>query len=78
MLEAMDYGLPIICSDILGTRQVELPEQDYVPVKDVDALTAAISNLLENPVAAPIQYDLEKYDWKTIATDTRQQLFGIN
>lgn len=78
LLEAMAYGLPILCSDIPGTRQVELPEQDYVPVKDVDALTAAISNLLENPVAAPIKYDLEKYDWKTIATATRQQLFGIN
>ena len=75
LLEAMAYGQPILCSDIPGTRQVELPEMNYFTVKDVDALAASIARLLENPVTAPIRYDLEKYDWDTIATATRQQLF---
>jgi len=74
MLEAMAYGLPIVCSDIPGTRQVELPEQDYFMVKNVDSLCGAIIRLLESP-SVPQRYDLEQYDWKTIAAATRQQLF---
>lgn len=74
LLEAMAYGLPILCSDIPGTRQVELPEQDYFPVGDVDALTASISHLLEQPTE-PQHYNLDHYDWNTIAAATRQQLF---
>jgi glycosyltransferase involved in cell wall biosynthesis len=73
LLEAMAYGLPIVCSDIPGTRQVELPEQDYFAVKDVDALCEAITRLLDSPKEA-LHYDLEKYDWKHIADATRRQL----
>ena len=73
LLEAMAYGLPILCSDIPGTRQVDLPEQDYFAVKDVDALCAAITRLLDGP-NEPQHYNLEQYDWKTIAFLTRQQL----
>ena len=74
MLEAMAYGLPILCSDIPGTRQVELPEEDYFTVRDVDALCAAIARQLERPSEAQ-HYDLEKYDWNTIAAATRRILF---
>lgn len=74
MLEAMAYGLPIVCSDIPGTRQVDLPEQDYFAVKDVDALCATLTRLLESPDESR-HYDLEQYDWKAIAATTRQQLF---
>ena len=74
LLEAMAYGLPILCSDIPGTRQVELPEQNYFAVKDVDALCSSITRLLETPVETQ-HYDLEKYDWNTIAAATRRILF---
>ena len=74
LLEAMAYGLPILCSDIPGTRQVELPETDYFAVSDVDSLCAAITRLLDSPAEAQ-HYDLEKYNWDTIAAATRQQLF---
>ena len=74
MLEAMAYGLPIVCSDIPGTRQVELPEEDYFTVRDVDSLCAAITHQLAKP-NEPLHYDLEKYNWDTIAATTRQQLF---
>lgn len=74
MLEAMAYGLPIVCSDIPGTRQVELPEEDYFTVRDVDSLCAAITRQLTKP-NEPLHYDLEKYNWDTIAATTRQQLF---
>ena len=74
MLEAMAYGLPILCSDIPGTRQVELPEEDYFTVRDVNSLCAAITRQLDEP-NEPRHYDLEKYNWDTIAATTRQQLF---
>ena len=72
LLEAMAYGLPILCSDIPGTRQVDLPEDDYFTVKDVDSLCTAITRLLDRP-NAPHHYNLEEYDWNTIAAATRQQ-----
>jgi glycosyltransferase involved in cell wall biosynthesis len=73
LLEAMAYGLPILCSDIPGTRQVDLPEEDYFTVKDVDSLCTAITSLLDSP-DEPQHYNLEEYDWNTIAATTRQQL----
>ena len=72
MLEAMSYGLPILCSDIPGTRQVDLPEQDYFAVTDVDAMSAAITHLLSNP-AAPPSYDLQQYNWEDIARQVQVQ-----
>ena len=75
MLEAMAYGLPILCSDIPGTRQVELPEQDYFAVRDVNSLCTAITRQLNTP-DGPRHYELEKYNWDTIAATTRQQLFS--
>ena len=73
LLEAMAHGLPIVCSDIPGTRQVDLPEQDYFTVKNVGSLCDAITCLLDTP-AEPQHYDLEKYNWQSIADATRQQL----
>ena len=73
LLEAMAHGLPIVCSDIPGTRQVDLPEQDYFAVGDVDALAATLSHLLASPVERQ-HYDLKQYDWQSIAAITRQQL----
>lgn len=75
MLEAMAYGLPILCSDIPGTRQVNLPEQDYFAVKDVDALADAFTRLLSTP-AQPQQYDLEQYNWPSIAQEVQRQ-YGL-
>ena len=71
LLEAMAYGLPILCSDIPGTRQVDLPDQDYFNVCDTDSLCAAITRLLDTPPTAPLNYDLEQYDWQAIARQVR-------
>ena len=71
LLEAMAYGLPILCSDIPGTRQVDLPDQDYFNVCDTDSLCAAITRLLDTPPNAPLHYDLEQYDWQAIARQVR-------
>ncbi len=76
LLEAMAYGLPLLCSDIPGTRQVDLPEQDYFTVKDVDSLCSSISRLLDEDPGKPLQYDLQPYNWQSIASQTKNQLFA--
>ena len=73
LLEAMAYGLPIVCSDIPGTRQVDLPEQNYFGVGDIDSLCAAITRMLGTPAESPIRYELEQYDWQSIAWQVQQQ-----
>ena len=73
LLEAMAYGLPILCSDIPGTRQVDLPEQDYFAVGNVGSLCDAITRLHDHPAQAPLQYDLQHYDWQSIARQVQQQ-----
>ena len=72
LLEAMAYGLPILCSDIPGTRQVNLPEQDYFTVKDVESLCTAISHQM-GVAAEPQHYDLTQYNWDTIARQVQAQ-----
>ena len=72
LLEAMAHGLPIVCSDIPGTRQVELPERDYFAVGDADALAATLSRLLANPDER-CQYDLSAYNWDDIARQVIEQ-----
>ncbi|MBQ9556528.1 MAG: glycosyltransferase family 4 protein [Muribaculaceae bacterium] len=72
LLEAMAYGLPILCSDIPGTRQIDLPEQDYFAVRDVDSLCAAITRQMDKPREVK-DYDLRQYDWQSIARQVQQQ-----
>ncbi len=72
LLEAMAYGLPILCSDIPGTRQVDLPEQDYFTVRDVDSLCDAITRQMDKPREMK-DYDLRQYDWQSIARQVQQQ-----
>lgn len=76
LLEAMAYGLPIVCSDIPGARQVELPEQDYFAVGDVNALAAAFTRLLNVPVEQK-SYDLTPYNWDHIAARTQSCLLNL-
>lgn len=73
LLEAMAYGLPVLCSDIPGTRQVDLPESAYFPARDIDALCNALTTLLGKPDAGAMHYNLEPYDWKAITRQVQQQ-----
>ena len=52
--QAVGAGLPIICSDAVGAaRDLVEPEQNGLifPAGDVDALTEALANFLQNPQA---------------------------
>lgn len=66
LLEAMSYGVKVIVSDIPANKEVGLPESDYFPVGDVDALTAKLKDVIAQPLQH-FDYDMTKYDWEKIA-----------
>lgn len=66
LLEAMSYGARVIVSDIPANKEVGLPDGDYFPVGDVDALAEKLSAVIKHPFEH-IDYDMAKYDWEKIA-----------
>lgn len=70
LLEAMSYGVKVIVSGIPANKEVGLPESDYFPVGNVDALTEKLKTVVNQPLQH-IDYDMKKYDWEKIADQVR-------
>ena len=66
LLEAMSYGVKVIVSDIPANKEVGLPENDYFPVGNVDALAEKLKTVISQPLQH-IDYDMKKYNWEKIA-----------
>lgn len=66
LLEAMSYGVKVIVSDIPANKEVGLPDSDYFPVGNVEALAEKLREVMAQPVKH-ISYDMHKYDWEKIA-----------
>ncbi len=69
VLEAMQYGCSILLSDIPATRLLNLSDDIYFPVGNVDVL----SNKIDNKMLHDYQkynFDLCDYDWLKIAKQT--------
>lgn len=69
MLEAMGYNLPMVVSDISATHLIELPQNYYAKVADVDSIIDRIREMYsldEKPV-----YDLSEYDWHKVVKQMR-------
>jgi glycosyltransferase involved in cell wall biosynthesis len=74
MLEAMSYGKLIVASDIPANRSLDLPEECYVPLGNVDQIVRRLEVVMD-------QYDagtkpdwsayLGRYDWSNIADETK-------
>lgn len=75
MMEAMGYGLPVLASNIIANLEVGLPEADYFPLGDTQALASQMADKLDHPLsaaqAAKQSADVaQKYGWSGIADQT--------
>ncbi|NSX53867.1 glycosyltransferase family 4 protein [Sulfitobacter sp. 1151] len=71
LLEAMQYELPIVASDISGNLEAALDQDFYFPVGDIDALTQKLERAFSKPRAViDWSAQLSKYDWDLIAEKT--------
>lgn len=66
LLEAMSYGVKVIVSDIPANKEIGLPNSNYFPVGNVEALAEKLHKVMTNPIEH-ISYDMHKYDWEKIA-----------
>lgn len=76
LLEAMSYGVKVIVSDIPANLEVGLPESDYFPVGNVDALVEKLKDVIEQPLEH-VDYDMRKYDWEKIADQVADVYKGL-
>jgi glycosyltransferase involved in cell wall biosynthesis len=72
LLEAMQYGLPALVSDIPANREVGLPEEYYFPVDQESVLGEKLQGLILQGYR-PMEYDMRRYDWEVIA----EQVVGV-
>jgi glycosyltransferase involved in cell wall biosynthesis len=75
LLEAMSYGLPVLASDIPANHEVGLPEQDYFPAGNVEALATALARKVAEPLEqekalARIRQVEQAYTWPSISRRT--------
>lgn len=75
MMEAMGYGLPVLASNIIANLEVGLPEADYFPLGDTQALARQMADKLDHPLSAEQSAKqsadvTEKYGWSGIADQT--------
>ncbi len=66
LLEAMSYQLPVIVSDIPANLEVELPDECYFHLGDINALARKLQKNIDADYHQ-VDYDLSKYNWDHIA-----------
>jgi phosphatidyl-myo-inositol alpha-mannosyltransferase len=79
LAEAMAVGLPVVCSDIGGYRDVVRDGQEglLVPPRDPEALAAAIGGLLDNPARRTAMGQAaaaaaRRYAWPVVAGEVAE------
>jgi phosphatidylinositol alpha-mannosyltransferase len=79
LAEAMAVGLPVVCSDIGGYRDVVRDGTDglLVPPRDPEALAEALAGLLDNParlaaMGEAAAQSARRYAWEVVAADVEE------
>jgi phosphatidyl-myo-inositol alpha-mannosyltransferase len=74
LAEAMAVGVPVVCSDIGGYRDLVRDDQEglLVPPRDPEALATALGSLLDNParraaLAEVARSSAARYAWEVVA-----------
>lgn len=68
LVEAMNYGKPILASDIPANRQLELPADHYFPVGSAETLAGKIREELARPYAGRT-YTTPIPSWEEVARE---------
>ena len=76
LLEAMNYKLPIIASNIPATDIPQMSADNYFQTQNSDSLAEAIKRKLSNPQLI-CEYELGEYDWDRIAEQTLEVYKGL-
>jgi len=83
VLEAMQYGIPVLCSDSSSLPEVGGKAALYFPLGNISALTQLISEVLDNEqlrteiqIASKAQAEL--FSWKMAAVETLELLESID
>jgi glycosyltransferase involved in cell wall biosynthesis len=76
LLEAMNYHLSILASDIPGNRLLKLNDEDYFKTGDAEDLSAHLCKELERP-AHLRTYDISPYAWGKIAGQAAEVYEGL-
>ncbi|MGJ8624630.1 MAG: glycosyltransferase family 4 protein [Yoonia sp.] len=77
-LEAWAMGAPLLLSDIQPNRDLGLPQENYFPVGDIEALAARLSDSSTQVEPIPLA---SEFDWASIAERTAEaynELHGKN
>jgi len=71
LLEAMNYRLPILASDIPANLEVGLPAENYFKVGNEKELTIRLQEYI-NTSFQKINYQMDKYQWNKVAEQTME------
>ena len=71
LLEAMNYKLPVLVSNISATKAVKLPVDSYFQTGDKEDLLQKLTQKIAEPYSLA-NYDLSEYQWENIAAQTAE------
>lgn len=72
LLEAMNYGCPVLASDIPANKEVGLPDECYFESGNFNDLQQALKDRVKKVQKARVSYNLSPYDWQNIARQTKE------
>lgn len=78
LLEALNYRLPVLASDIEGIKQINIPEVHYFKTGSVVSLKEQLNTLLTETQPQSPSYDLSPYRWDDIAQQTWKVFLQVN